>query len=171
MGNRRRRHYTQSEKSEHLSLEMDIRPVKQSDQEEWGRMRSSLYSDPDSQEIEDWFDAKESGGTCHVGVAVIVADRGDGRLAGFVEIRSRTYAEGCETTPVAYLEGWYVDPDVRLTGLGASLVQAAETWALQHGFSEMASDTELDNDISLQAHIALGFEEVERQICFMKRLR
>ena len=106
-----------------------------------------------------------------VGIAVIVADRGDGLLAGFVEIGSRNYAEGCETTPVAYLEGWYVDPDVRRTGLGANLVEAAETWALQHGFSEIASDTELDNSISLQAHVSLGYTEVERQICFRKQLR
>lgn len=134
-------------------------------------MRSRLYSNPDSQEIEGWFDAEKCGGTPLVGVAVLVADRGNGGLAGFVEIGSRNYAEGCTTKPVAYLEGWYVDPDARLTGLGASLIQAAETWALQHGFSEMASDTELGNDVSLQAHTALGFEEVERQICFRKRLR
>jgi hypothetical protein len=34
----------------------------------------------------------------------------------------------------------------------------------------MASDTELHNDVSLKAHTALGYEEVERQICFRKRL-
>ena len=134
-------------------------------------MRAKLYSNPDPQEIDDWFDAAESGGTSLVGVAVIVADRGNGSLAGFAEIGSRNYAEGCETSPVAYLEGWYVDPDVRRTGLGASLVKAVETWALKHGYSEIASDAELDNKISLQAHLALGFEEVERQICFKKRLR
>ena len=134
-------------------------------------MRTSLYSNPDPREIDDWFDAAEGGGTPRVGVAVMVADRGDGSLAGFVEIGSRNYAEGCDTTPVAYLEGWYVDRDVRRTGLGARLLEAAEAWALEHGFSEMASDTELDNGISLRAHLALGFEEVERQICFRKRLR
>ena len=150
---------------------MEIRPVKPTDRNEWGRMRTRLFSNPDPQEIDDWFDAAERGGTSRVGVAVIVADRGDGLLAGFVEIGSRNYAEGCETTPVAYLEGWYVDPDVRRIGLGAELLKAAETWALAHGFSEIASDTELDNDVSLQAHIGLGFEEVERQICFKKRLR
>ena len=150
---------------------MDIRSVKRSDRAEWSRMRTSLYSNPDPREIDDWFDAAESGGTPRVGVAVMVADRGDGSLAGFVEIGSRNYAEGCETTPVAYLEGWYVDRDVRRTGLGARLLEAAEAWALEHGFSEMASDTELDNGISLRAHLALGFEEVERQICFRKRLR
>jgi len=126
-------------------------------------MRTSLYSNPDPQEIDDWFDAADSGGTSLVGVAVIVADRGDSSLAGFAEIGSRTYAEGCETTPVAYLEGWYVDPDVRRTGLGANLIRAVETWAREQGF--------IDNAASLQAHTALGFEEVERQICFKKRLR
>ena len=150
---------------------MDIRPVKQSDREEWSRMRSRLYSGPDPWEIDKWLDAAESGGTTAVGVAVIVVDRGDGSLAGFVEIGVRNYAEGCETSPVAYLEGWYVDPDVRRTGLGASLLQAAEAWALEHGFDEIASDTELGNEVSLQTHVALGFEEVERQVCFKKRLR
>lgn len=134
-------------------------------------MRAKLFSSPDSQEIDDWFDAAEIGGTSRVGVAVIVADRGDGSLAGFVEIGSRNYAEGCETTPVAYVEGWYVDPDARRNGLGAQLLKATEAWALEHGFSEIASDTELGNDVSRQVHIALGFEEVERQICFKKRLR
>ena len=134
-------------------------------------MRANLFSSPDPQEMVDWFDAAENGGTSRVGVAVIVADRGDGSLAGFVEIGSRSYAEGCETTPVAYVEGWYVDPDARRAGLGTQLLKATETWALEHGFSEIASDTELGNDVSRQVHIALGFEEVERQICFKKHLR
>lgn len=134
-------------------------------------MRGRLYSDPDPQEVDDWFHPAGSGGTRQLGVAVLVADRGNGSLAGFVEIGSRNYAEGCRTTPVAYLEGWYVDPDVRRTGLGTKLLEAAEKWALMNGFSEMASDTELANDISRQVHLASGFEEVERQICFKKRLR
>ena len=53
----------------------------------------------------------------------------------------------------------------------ANAIPAAETWAMEHGFSEMASDTELANDISLQAHLSLGYREAERQICFAKRLR
>ena len=150
---------------------MKIRPVRRSDREEWNRMRSRLYSNPDPAETDEWFDTAKSGGTHSVGVAVIVADRGDGTLAGFAEIGARNYADGCETSPVAYLEGWYVDPDVRRSGLGTSLLKAVEAWALEHGFSEIASDTELDNGVSLQAHLALGFQEVERQICFRKRLR
>ncbi len=150
---------------------MEIRPVEKRDRDEWHRMRTSLFGDPDPAEVDEWFDAAASGGTSRVGVAVIVADRGNGSLAGFVEIGSRNYAEGCETTPVAYLEGWYVDTDVRRNNVGANLVRAAEAWALEHGFSEIASDTELGNKVSLQAHTALGFEEVERQICFRRKLR
>ena len=150
---------------------MDIRPVEQRDRAEWARMRSQLYSDPDIQEIDDWFEAADSGGTTFVGIAVLVADRGDGSLAGFVEIGSRPYAEGCATTPAAYLEGWYVDPDVRRRGLGKRLIEAAEAWALSQGYAEIASDTVIENEISLGAHLALGYEEVERLICFRKRLR
>ena len=150
---------------------MDIRAVNEDDRAEWARMRSQLYSKPDPREIDEWYEAANSGGTSLVGVAVLVADRGDGSLAGFVEIGSRPYAEGCETSPVAYLEGWYVDPLDRRGGLGARLLEAAESWALSHGYREIASDTELDNNISLAAHLALGYEEVERQICFKKRLR
>lgn len=133
-------------------------------------MRSCLYPGCPPEEIDEWFRAERDGGTHVVGVAVLVAARSDGRLGGFVEIGSRTYAEGCTSTPVAFLEGWYVDPDLRRQGLGRALVRAAEQWALEHGFTEIASDTELENDASLAAHLALGFEEVERQICFRKRL-
>ncbi len=101
---------------------------------------------------------------------MLVADRGNGSLAGFIVIGSRNYAEGCESTPVAFLGGWYVDPDARRSGLGRSLVGAAENWAVTNSYTEIASDTELDNEISLQDHLALGFEKVERQICFRNRL-
>ena len=147
---------------------MQIRAVARQDRDEWVRMRQCLFSNPSPVEVDEWFDARR--GTHAVGVAVFVADRGDGTLAGFIEVGSRDYAEGCETTPVAYLEGWYVDPDSRRQGIGLRLVQAAEAWASGNGYSEMASDTELGNDVSVCVHEALGYEEIERQICFRKRL-
>ena len=36
----------------------------------------------------------------------------DGRFVGFLELDHRKYAEGCESSPVPFIEGWYVDPDV-----------------------------------------------------------
>lgn len=149
---------------------MEIRPVTRADRDEWGRLRQALFLESPLREIDDWLDAEDAGGAHPVGVAVLVADRGDGTLAGLVEIGLRSYAEGCETSPVAYLEGWYVDPDVRRRGLGRRLVQAAEAWAVANGFTEMASDAGLHNEVSLKAHGALGYQEVERQVCFRKRL-
>ncbi len=87
-----------------------------------------------------------------------------------MEVSLRNYAEGCDTSPVGYVEGWYVDPDLRRGGVGALLVQAAEAWALEQGCTEMGSDCYLENEVSRLAHTALGYQEVERLIHFEKRL-
>jgi aminoglycoside 6'-N-acetyltransferase I len=97
---------------------------------------------------------------------VFVADRpGTGRLAGFLE------AEGCSSSPVAYIEGWYVDPDHRRCGVGTALVRAAEEWARGLGLSEIASDTEVDNTLGHQAHVSLGYQDVKRIVCYRKPLK
>ena len=102
---------------------------------------------------------------------VFVAERPDGTLGGFLEAGTRPYAEGCHTSPVGYIEGWYVDPDLRREGVGRALVEAAEAWARGIGLQEMASDALIDNEVSHQAHLALGYREVERIVCFHKDLR
>ena len=102
--------------------------------------------------------------------AVFLVETADERLVGFLEAAQRKYADGCDTSPVGYIEGWYVEPDVRRAGVGRALVQAAEDWARQLGLHEMASDCLIDNQISYNAHTSLGYEEVERLIHFRKRL-
>jgi aminoglycoside 6'-N-acetyltransferase I len=99
-----------------------------------------------------------------------VVDRENGLLGGFLETGTRKYADGCETTPVGYIEGWYVDPDLRRTGWGRALIEAAEDWARSCGYSEIASDCLLENEVSLKAHTSLGYEETERLIHFRKSL-
>jgi aminoglycoside 6'-N-acetyltransferase I len=101
---------------------------------------------------------------------VFVADRGDAGLAGFVEARMRPYADGCDTSPVGFVEGWFVDADVRRRGFGAKLISAAEVWAISRGCLEIASDTELHNEVSRAAHAGLGFDEIEHVVRFHKRL-
>jgi aminoglycoside 6'-N-acetyltransferase I len=49
-------------------------------------------------------------------------------------------------------------------------MQAAEAWARRQGLKEIASDTQIDNTASIQAHTVLGYEEVERLVCFRKAL-
>jgi aminoglycoside 6'-N-acetyltransferase I len=91
-------------------------------------------------------------------------------LGRFLETGTRKYAEGCETTPVGYIEGWYVDPDPRRTSWGRALIEAAEDWARSRGYSEIASDCLLENEVSLKAHTSLGYEETERLIHLRKSL-
>jgi aminoglycoside 6'-N-acetyltransferase I len=63
-----------------------------------------------------------------------------------------------------------VDPDARRRGLDTVLIRAAETWARDAGYREMASDALLDNEVSIQAHKALGYQETDRIVCFRRSL-
>ena len=63
-----------------------------------------------------------------------------------------------------------MDEDLRRRTLGTRLVQAAEAWARRHGLKEIASDTQIENAVSIKAHTRLGYEEVERLVCFRKAL-
>lgn len=80
------------------------------------------------------------------------------------------YVEGTETSPVGYLEGIYVKERFRKQNFAKELVKACENWAEDLGCKEFASDCELGNDISLAFHLAVGFEEANRIICFKKDL-
>ena len=71
---------------------------------------------------------------------------------------------------MAVLEGWYVDPDRRGTGIGRALVEAVEAWARDRHLQELASDALLGNEASQRAHERLGFVEVERAVRYRKAL-
>jgi aminoglycoside 6'-N-acetyltransferase I len=102
---------------------------------------------------------------------VLVWEREDGGLGGLISFSLRPWAEGCDSTPVPYIEGWWVAPDLRRTGVGGALIAAVERWCLERGYRELGSDVELGNDVSLRAHAALGFEPTVRLQFFRKRLR
>ena len=90
---------------------------------------------------------------------------------GFSQCQLRhDYVEGTETSPVGYLEGVWVDDGYQRLGVARALVDACEHWARDMGCTEFASDRELDNTASLAFHLALGFTEANRIICFTKKL-
>jgi aminoglycoside 6'-N-acetyltransferase I len=146
---------------------ISIRPVNENDLNEWFRLRKKLWdgiSDDDHRnEMLDVLEHPEA-------QLVLVADPGAGKLAGFLEASIRPYVEDCHTDHVGYLEGWFVDSEYRRQGLGGALVAAAEDWAFERGCTEMASDAELGNELSLKAHIALGYEETSRLVHLRKEL-
>lgn len=93
----------------------------------------------------------------------------DAKAIGFANASLRhDYVEGCETSPVAYLEAIYVEEEHRLLGYAKDLVNRCEEWGREQGAMEFASDCILTNTASYKFHIAIGFKEVNRIICFKK---
>jgi aminoglycoside 6'-N-acetyltransferase I len=143
-----------------------IRALRQHDLTAWQRFRVALWPALTAGENET-----ESAAILAdtAGWSVFVSEV-DGRLSGFVEVSLRRYADGCASSPVGYVEGWYVDGPFRRSGVGRQLLAAAEDWARAQGCTEMASDALLDNVDSYRAHCRLGYAEVERQVIFRKSL-
>src|SRR3954451_16186886 len=99
-----------------------IRSYRNGDDAEWLRMRRALWDDcPDGQQVREMEEILESDTE-----VVFFAERPGGGLCGFVEAAIRPWAIGCEARPVGYVEGWYVDEDVRHRGVARALVEAAE---------------------------------------------
>ena len=95
----------------------------------------------------------------------------DDKPIGFAQCQLRhDYVEGTDSSPVGYLEGIFVSEENRKHGYAAELIRECEKWAKEKGCTEFASDCELDNEASLHFHIALGFEEANRIICFRKNI-
>ncbi len=88
---------------------------------------------------------------------------------GFIHIAIRQcYVEGAENFPVAYVEAVYIKDGFRNSGIASELIKMGELWTKSKGLSQMASDAEIDNKISIEFHKKVGFEEVNRVVCFIK---
>jgi aminoglycoside 6'-N-acetyltransferase I len=146
---------------------MRIREFQDSDWDEWRRMDQALF--PDNESLDD-VEADMRALLARPDAAVFIAERSDGSVCGYVEVGARAYADGCGSSPVGYIEAWYVDPDVRRSGYGRALLEAAEAWARGCGYTEMASDARLDNIISINAHENSGYQVIDRIVQFRKAL-
>lgn len=135
---------------------MSVRMMRPEDLSEVAAMMGALYP------TEDVYDFSDE--------TVFVWERQRGGLGGFLSFSLRSWAEGCDATPVPYIEGWWVASDLRRAGVGRALVEAVERWCLEHGHNELGSDVELTNEASLYAHAALGFEPTLRLQFYRKRL-
>jgi aminoglycoside 6'-N-acetyltransferase I len=147
---------------------MSIRQINKSDHAEWLRMRRALWPDCSdamhSLEIEQQIQHPGTG-------AVFVFEREEGRLGGFIELSIRDRVDGSYSEHVGYVEGWYVDPDLRGRGVGRQLMARAEQWVVSIGLTELGSDVEIENERSISAHQALGFRETFRLAHFLKQVK
>lgn len=103
--------------------------------------------------------------------AVVFIKFVDEKPIGFAQCQLRTdYVEGTETSPVGYLEGIFILKEYRHKGYAKELLNACEQWAKAKNCLEFASDCELNNLISYKFHMAVGFTEANRVICFKKHI-
>jgi len=147
-------------------MDVTVRRIGAEDRAAWAAMRTALWP--------------EESLAAHAGEAdallrddaffALIAEAADGGALGFAEIAVRKYANGCESQPVPFLEGIWVEPEVRRRGIGARLLARAEALLAARGFRELGSDTPIDNGGSQAAHRAWGFCETERVVYFRKPL-
>ena len=137
------------------------------DKSRWLELRRALWPDCPAERHSLEMDQLQ-----HSDGVVLLAEDSDGQVVGFAEFSiRRDHVEGTSSSPVPYLEGWYVIPSHQRKGIGRALIKTAESWALEAGFLELASDAECDNQEGIRAHWDLGFREVGRSVHFVRPLR
>lgn len=136
--------------------------------ERWAYMRAELWPDASlSDHRDDILAQLKSGGD---EVTFLAFDE-SGEAIGFAEAALRhDYVNGCDTSPVVFLEGIFIEPDARRSGVARALTDAVRAWGREQGCTEMASDADIGNAASHAFHEALGFVETERVVYFRKAI-
>ncbi|MBX3636015.1 MAG: GNAT family N-acetyltransferase, partial [Rubrivivax sp.] len=135
---------------------------------DWLALRSALWPDTPQRDHEAEMAAFAAEPQRY---AQWLARDGDGGAVGLAEAAIRSdYVNGCEHSPAAFLEGLYVVPGRRRLGIARALVDEVAQWGAHHHCRELASDTQVDNTTSQAVHQALGFEEAERLVAFVRPL-
>ena len=143
-----------------------IRQAQPSDKASWLNMRRSLWP-----RCSDAKHHLEMGQLLKSGGVVFVAEDERARLIGFAEVSLRhDHVDGASICPVPYLEAWFVEAAFRKQSVGRALIEAVEHWAISHGYTELASDAEIENSSSIRLHKQLGFSEIDRNVTFLKTL-
>ncbi len=136
-----------------------IRRALASDWPAWVQLRRALWPDCGT-ELAELQQLLQEGGT------VLLAFDQD-RPVGLAEANLRhDHVNGTASSPVGFLEGWYVVETWRGKGIGRALVAEVARWARAQGCSELASDTALANALAQAAHLGSGFAETERVIYY-----
>ncbi|WP_150739509.1 aminoglycoside 6'-N-acetyltransferase, partial [Pandoraea anapnoica] len=136
-----------------------IKKIASNDATSWRSLREKLWPQANAEEHEQEAKDMLSQPERHL---VLIAKSAAGDTIGFAEASIRhDYVNGCDTSPVVFLEGIYVVPPARRNGVAQALCASVEQWGISHGCAEFASDTQINNTEAQMIHQALGFTEME----------
>lgn len=87
---------------------------------------------------------------------IFVAEEGDTKLAGFVQL----YPSFCSVSavPILILYDLFVDHSQRSKGIGRLLMNAARDFAKENGYGRLELSTAKDNRIGQSLYESLGYE-------------
>src|SRR5712675_709155 len=139
-------------------MKLTIRQMGAPDRTVWAKMRAALWPEETPQAHVEGIELVLGSGHAWG----FIAETRDGAAVGFAEIAIRPYANGCDSQPVAFLEGIWVTAELRRRGIGAGLIEHVEAFLVARGFCELGSDTQIDNRASQAAHLGWNFSETER---------
>lgn len=148
---------------------IEVRRATLADLERWAQMRHALWNE---QEVAHHREDARATYLCGNAdrMALIALDESK-QVVGFAEAAvRRDYVDGCDTTPVAFLEGIFVEPSGRRRGAARMLSDASASWGRERGCAEYASNALLDNVDSHAFHASIGFVETERVVFFKRRI-
>ena len=150
------------------STNISVRKMTSSDFLSWLEMRALLWSNcPKEKHIQEILEQLNSPLSLQ---AFIVEDHN--QPIGFLEAAIHQHAHK-QFGQAGYIEGWFVKDLYRMRGYGKFLIEAAEKWTVEMGYSQIASDTENFNVGSIVAHGKLGYIEQFRadgEVKFLKSL-
>jgi aminoglycoside 6'-N-acetyltransferase I len=146
---------------------MKIGEITQDDFNEWLDLSLRLWPDYSATEMQEILteilDSDRE-------IAFLVRDD-NGKAIAFMNLSLRSeYVPEATQSPVGYIEGIYVKDEYRDRGVGRTLVEYAERWALTQGCIELASDALVENTASHKFHTKTGFREAERTVFFIKSI-
>jgi aminoglycoside 6'-N-acetyltransferase I len=147
-------------------MDFIVREMRAADKPLWAEMRHALWPEETAAghatQLDAILESDEAWG--------FIVETREGVTVGFAELAIRKYANGCESQPVPFLEGIWIEEAHRRIGAGRALVAHIEAFVIARGFREIGSDAYFDNTMSHEAHRGWGFMETERVVYFRKRL-
>lgn len=146
---------------------MHIREATKEDYNGWLRVRKALW--PKCSDERHKVEMEEYLANPRTPTVFLIIDSNE-QVNGFAEVSIRQRVYGSLSAQVGHVERWYVEATLRGNGLGDKLIKVAEKWVSAHGLNELASDAELDNKESIEAHNAMGFRETFSLVHFIKNI-